>query len=149
MSSFVALADYRLLKTACTELSARFEFTKRRYELWVPDEILGIWVGSHSTLDLRFQNTFGFLSRWMMVCLDEPQLTRAVLLDMLVSRAIEQPRVVEPRFIPVFSRATPGDVQNTELAQMRSLHPDEVREPLLMNPMTGALSFTVDHDPVA
>jgi len=144
MSSFVALADSRLLNKACTELSAQFEFRKKRYELWVPDEILGVWVGSHSTLDLRFQNTFGFLNRWMMVCLDEPLLTRAGLLDMLVARGIQQSSVVGPRFIPVFSRSTPADVRNAELAQMRSLHPDEIRDPLVMNPMTGALSFAVE-----
>ncbi len=144
MSSFVALADSSLLKKACVELSAQFEFTKRRYELWVPDEILGIWVGSHSSLELRFRNAFGFLNRWMMVCLDEPLLTRAVLLDMLVSRDIQQTRVVEPRFIPVFSRSTSVDFRNEELAQMRSLYPDEICDPLLMNPMTGALSFAVE-----
>ena len=144
MSCFVALADSRLLAKACAELSAQFEFTKRRYGLWVPDEILGVWVGSHPSLNLRFRSSFGFPSRWMMVCFDEPSLTRAVLLDMLVSRGIQQSRVVEPRFIPVFSRATPEDRRNAELAQMRALHPDETRDSLLMNPMTGALSVPVE-----
>ncbi len=144
MSSFVALADSRLLHKACAELSAQFEFTKKRYELWVPDEILGIWVGSHSGLELRFQNAFGFLNRWMMVCLDEPLLTRTVLLDKLVARGIQQPGVEEPRFIPVFSRAISGDERTAELAHMRSLYPDEIRDPLVMNPMTGALSSGVE-----
>ena len=144
MSSFVALADSRLLNRACAELSAQFEFTKKRYELWLPDEILGVWVGSHSELELRFQTTFGFLNRWMMVCLDEPLLTRAGLLDMLVSHSIQPSQVVEPRFIPVFPRSTAGDVRNAEIAHMRALHPDEIRDPLLMNPMTGALTGSVD-----
>jgi len=144
VSSFVALADSSLLNKACAELSAQLEFTKKRYALWVPDEILGLWVGSHSSLELRFRNAFGFLNRWMMVCLDEPLLTRAALLDMLVSRDIQQSRVVEPRFIPVFSRSTSVDFRNAELAQMRSLYADEVCDPLLMNPMTGALSFAIE-----
>lgn len=140
MSSFVALADSRLLDKTCRELADQFEFTKKRNGLWLPGDILGVWVGPHASLDLRFESSFGFLNRWMMVCLDEPGLTRAALVDTLVSRSGPPSRDAGPRFMPVFPRGTPSDVWHAELAQMRSLHPDEIGDPLWMSPMTGALS---------
>ena len=112
MSSFVALRKVSLLEQACRELSSQFEYTKKRNGLWLPGEILGVWVGSHASLNLSFDHSFGFLDRWVMVCLDEPYLSRATLLEELVARSNVDPCAEGPRFMPVFSRGTPGVYQN-------------------------------------
>ena len=160
MKSFVVLAASRFQDKACADLSAQFEFTKRHHELWVPNEILGMWVGpgpdivsarsreseSSSCLSprvaLNIQTTIGVDGLWMMFCLEDPSLTRIRLLDKLVASGAQPSGDREPRFIPVFLRSIPNEARRFELSQLFARHPDEMCPPLLMNPMTGALSPT-------
>ncbi len=137
MVSFVALADSTMLETACAELSAQFAFNKRRRELWLPDEILGIWIGPTSDLELTFAHSFGFTDRWIAIYLDEAGLTRTRLLDLLVAKDIEG--AGEPRFIPVFPRVISREERISELARLTRRHAHELRPALTMNPMTGSL----------
>ena len=140
MSGFLAVAERRLVQRACAEVSAQLAYTKRRNALWVPDDILGVWVGNLPTLNLEFVASFGYLDRWMMVLLDDPTLVRIDLLEHLVGESEDRTFPAEPRFMPVFSTATTESVRSDELSGMRSLHPQEIGAPLLMNPMTGFLS---------
>lgn len=136
---FAAVAESGFLNQACAELSAQFEFKKKRYELWVPERFLGVWVGNQPALDLRFVGSFGIPSRWVMVSVDAPALTRMGLLELLVSES-GPAHMGAPRFHPVFSRQVSEERRVAELRGMRAVYPEEIAAPLLMNPMTGALS---------
>lgn len=140
MASFIALADSAFLETACAELSAQYEFTKRSRPLWTPDEIFGIWIGAQPELPLGFSHSFGFPGRWLLTALDEPTLTRLELLDLLVTNDIQGPRSCEPRFIPVFPRTLSRETREAEMARLHERQAHELRAPLLMNAMTGTLS---------
>ena len=137
MSSFVLLANAFDVKRACADLTAQLSFTKRRRALWMPGEILGMWVGPKPGVQLDVVDAFGFAGSWMMFRLEDESLDREALLDRLV--ASDQRQHGEPRFTPVFPRSTPEQERMAELARMRERHPREVGPPLLMNPMTGAL----------
>lgn len=157
MNSFVVLAARRYQERACTDLSAQFRFIKRRDALWVPSEMLGMWIGpgpdivSASRLDadgavsdsrqlaLDIRSEVGVSGWWMMFQVKDSSLTRVRLLDELVARSVAPEGDRQPRFVPVFLRSTPDDVCRSELAQLCERHPDEVCPPLQMNPMTGAL----------
>lgn len=138
---FAAVAESGFLELACAELSAQFEFKKKRQELWVPERFLGVWVGGHAALNLSFVSSFGFPSRWVMVSLDEPSLTRIGLLELLLSKSVGHAHEAGPRFHPVFSRQTSERARLAELSELRAVYPEEVGVPLLMNPMTGCLDL--------
>ena len=156
--SFVLLSDPAFVEEACAELSARFEFTKRRRGLWLPQEILGMWVGpepdfllesppkteeapsARPAVDLTVENVFGFAQRWMIIHLKSRQLTRNCLLDKLVANPAGLPKGHPPRFIPVFPRIFSDTVRRAELAKLQARHPHELCPPRFMNPMTGSLS---------
>lgn len=156
MKSFVVLAAHRFLERACADLSAQSAFIKRNNALWVPDELLGMWVGAAPDLvlgprvkadvspksgrrsPLRAHSTFAVSGLWTILTLDDPAPSRLGLLDDLVARSIPA-AVWRPRFIPVFPRSMPEEVLRAGLALLRASHPDEVCSPILMNPMSGAL----------
>gem|GEM_PF-2624428 len=156
--SFVVLYDSKYADRACTDLSAQFGFTKRQYGLWVPREILGMWVGpdpdilsehdptrdsslpQRPLLRLKLNSVTGLPGKWMLYSFQDPRLSRARLLDQLVSSGAKLKGDPEPRFIPVFSRSIASETRRTELNVLRMQHPGEICRPLLMNPMSGALS---------
>jgi len=158
MKTFVMLATRRFLDRACSDISAQFGFFKRRRALWLPDEMLGIWVGpepdmisaqvdsfqcSSPPCALNAQGSVSVLGLWTMFWVDDSTLTRARLLDELVasSAGAGAKRGPEPRFLPVFPRSVLDETLRAELSQLSARHSDEVCAPLLMNPMTGALSL--------
>jgi hypothetical protein len=155
MKTFVMLATRRFLDRACSDISAQFGFFKRRRALWLPDEMLGVWVGPEpDILSARvdsFQSSsppralnalsgVAAMGLWTMCWVDDSTLTRVRLLDELVAGSARAKRGHEPRFLPVFPRSALDETLRAELSQLTARHSDEVCAPLLMNPMTGALS---------
>jgi len=161
VKSFVVLAARRFRERARMDLSAQFGFIKRHNALWVPSELLGMWVGAEREivaahrpatdssagttpgLVLDIQSALGVSGSWMVFYVQDSALTRACLLDELVARSAGLAGNSQSRFIPVFPRSTPDGALRSELAQLCARHPDEVCPPLLMNTMTGALSPVV------
>ena len=158
MSSFILLAAPELLDKACADLTSQFEFTKRRHGLWIPDEILGFWVGAESDITENRSRTpdssrtpqsqrafgardvVGVDGLWRMLSLGNPCPSRRALLETLVAGSSGTPSDQVARFTPVFPQSLPQDARRSEFSLLSALHPAEVQSPLLMHPMTGALS---------
>ena len=158
MSSFILLAAPEFLDKACADLTSQFEFTKRRHGLWIPDEILGFCVGTEcditqnrsrtpdSSQTPQSQRAFsardvvGVDGLWRMLSLDNPCPSRRALLETLIASGSDSPSDREVRLTPVFPQSLPQDARRSEFSLLSALHPAEVQSPLIMNPMTGALS---------
>lgn len=156
MKSFVVLTALRFLERACVDLSAQSAFIKRNNALWVPSELLGMWVGAAPDLvlgpraethlsrssgrrsDLRVHSTLAVSGSWTILHLEEPTPSRLGLLDDLVARSAPE-GIRRPRFVPVFPRSMPDEALRAGVALLRASHPDEVCSPIIMNPMSGAL----------
>jgi len=165
MKTFVMLATRRLLHRACADISAQFGFFKRRRALWLPDEMLGVWVGPEPDMvsaqvdsfqcsspprALNARSSVAVMGLWKVFWVDDSTLTRVRLLDELVAGSAGAKRGPEPRFLPVFPRSAFDETLRAELSQLSARHSDEVSAPLLMNPMTGAISLPrVDGSPWA
>ncbi|MBM4185560.1 MAG: hypothetical protein FJ207_15295 [Gemmatimonadetes bacterium] len=165
MKTFVVLTAHGLLERACSELSVHFGFIKRHHALWLPDEMLGMWVGPEpevvlphtSETDsfhcssprrlLHVHSTVGISGLWTMCYVDDSSLTRVRLLDELVGGSSAGTGATRgSRFLPVFPRSTSDEAIRSEVSRLSARYPDEVCPPLFMNPMTGALSRShIDH----
>ena len=149
MRTFVVLPaqdERKTLERARADLSAQFQFMKRQHALWVPHEMLGMWVtpdvSLYAALDglarsMAIASAVGVAGRWTMLSIDDATLTRTRLLDVLVEG--DGARGPTPRFVPVFPQSTTDAALRDELTQLFTRHPGDVCDPLRMNPMTGAL----------